>query len=42
MGKTAVTILQNRVMLTAAIVDLVCWGALVFLGFKWITCTCGG
>jgi hypothetical protein len=41
MGKTAMKILQNRVMLTAAVVDVVCWAALAFLGFKWLTCTCG-
>ena len=38
MGKTAMTILQNRVMLAALVADVACWTALIFFGFKWITC----
>ncbi len=38
MGKTAMIILQNRVMLAAVAADAVCWGALVFLAIHWFQC----
>jgi hypothetical protein len=31
----------NRVLTAAIAADAICWGSLIFLGFKWITCTCG-
>ena len=38
MGKTAIMILQNRVMLAAVTADAVCWGALVFFAIHWFQC----
>jgi len=38
MGKTAMIILQNRVMLAAVAIDAMCWGALVFLSIHWFQC----
>ena len=38
MGKTAMTIIQNRVMLAAVAIDAVCWGALVFFSIHWFQC----
>jgi len=38
MGKTAMMILQNRVMMTAIAVDAVCWGALVFFAIHFFQC----
>ena len=41
MTKAAITVFQNRVMLIIAVVDVACWTSLIFLAFKWATCTCG-
>ena len=38
MGKTAMIIFQNRVMLAAVAADAVCWGALVFFAIHWFQC----
>lgn len=31
----------NKMKIALITADVVCWAALVFLGFKWVTCTCG-
>jgi len=28
-------------MIALAMTDLACWSGLIFLAFKWATCTCG-
>ena len=28
-------------MIALAMADLTCWSTLIFLAFKWATCTCG-
>jgi hypothetical protein len=38
MGKTAIMILQNRVMMLAVAADAVCWGALVFFAIHFFQC----
>ena len=30
-----------RMMTAMIFVDVACWSALIFLAFKWATCTCG-
>ena len=42
MGKTAIQVSRNHMMVGMIIADLTCWAALIFLTFKWATCTCGG
>ncbi len=34
---------DNRRGMMAALIlaDLACWSSLIFLAFKWATCTCG-
>ena len=38
MGKTAMMILQNRVLTAAIAADAVCWGALVFFAIHFFQC----
>jgi len=41
MGKTANQVIRNNMMISMIIADLACWSTLIFLAFKWATCTCG-
>jgi hypothetical protein len=41
MGKTAIKILQNRMMTGLIIADLICWVGLIVLGFHWARCPLG-
>ena len=38
MGKTAMIILRDRVLLAAVAADAVCFGALVFFALHWFQC----
>mgnify|MGYP003119889705 CR=1 FL=1 len=41
MGKTAIQLGRNQMMAALIITDVTCWSGLIFLAFKWATCTCG-
>ena len=38
MGKTAIKVGRNHMMVALIIADVTCWSALIFLAFKWVTC----
>jgi hypothetical protein len=32
---------RNKMMTAMISADVICWAALIFFAFNWITCTCG-